>query len=78
MDTCCIKGFEWIGTPLGGEEKLGSHNAYVTASNEGVAIMVVHDVFGWTFRNTRLLADHYAGEVNATVYLPDLHISSAH
>ena len=37
-----------------------------------VAILMVHDIFGWTFPNARLLADHYAKEADATVYLPDL------
>ena len=32
----------------------------------------VHDVYGWTFTNTRVLADHYAKEADATVFLPDL------
>ena len=31
----------------------------------------MHDLLGWTFPNTRLLADHYAREANATVYVPD-------
>ena len=34
--------------------------------------MIIHDIFGWTLPNSRLLADHYAKEVDATVYLPDL------
>lgn len=34
--------------------------------------MIIHDLYGWEFPNTRLLADHYADEVNATVYVPDL------
>lgn len=33
--------------------------------------MVIHDLFGWKFPNVRLLADHYAQEVSATVYVPD-------
>lgn len=37
-----------------------------------VVIMIVHDIFGWTSANTRLLADHYAKEADATVYIPDL------
>lgn len=37
-----------------------------------VAILIVHDIFGWTLPNARLLADHYAKEADATVYLPDL------
>ena len=32
----------------------------------------VHDVYGWTFTNTRVLADHYAKEADATVFIPDL------
>ncbi|KAH7211403.1 dienelactone hydrolase family-domain-containing protein, partial [Fusarium oxysporum] len=40
-------------------------------SNEGVAIMMIHDLFGWTFSNTRILADYYAEEVGATVLVPD-------
>lgn len=30
---------------------------------------------GWTLNNARLLADHYAKEADATVYLPDLYVS---
>ncbi len=57
---------------MGKETKLANNNTYVTGSNKDVAIMIVHDIFGWTFPNLRLLADHYAQEANATVYLPDL------
>ncbi|CRG87550.1 hypothetical protein PISL3812_04568 [Talaromyces islandicus] len=40
-------------------------------TNPNIAILVIHDLFGWTFPNTRLLADHLADEVGATVYVPD-------
>lgn len=33
--------------------------------------MIIVDLLGWTFGNVRLLADHYAREANATVYVPD-------
>jgi dienelactone hydrolase len=33
--------------------------------------MIIHDLPGWTFPNVRLLADHYAREANATVYVPN-------
>jgi hypothetical protein len=36
--------------------------------------MIIHDLLGWTFTNTRILADHYAEEVDATVYVPDLYV----
>ena len=58
--------------PQGKETKLANLNAYVSGTNKEVAILLVHDIFGWTFTNLRLLADHYAQEVGATVYLPDL------
>jgi len=72
MSQCCLSGFKWDGTPVGKETKLANNDTYVTGSNKDVAIMIVHDIFGWTFPNLRLLADHYAQEANATVYLPDL------
>lgn len=72
MNDCCVKGFQWDGIPEGSEGKLGNNKTYVTGSNSDVAIMIIHDAFGWTFTNTRLLADHYSREVGATVYVPDL------
>ncbi|KAI4167692.1 MAG: hypothetical protein LQ343_007011 [Gyalolechia ehrenbergii] len=72
MSQCCLSGFAWNGTPRGKEEKLGHLDAYITGSAEsGVAILFLHDIFGWRFPNNRLLADHFAKEVNATVYIPD-------
>ncbi|KAH6974598.1 putative endo-1,3-1,4-beta-D-glucanase [Ilyonectria sp. MPI-CAGE-AT-0026] len=71
MAECCLKGFRWDADPKGHETTLAGRSCYVTGSNDTVAIMIIHDLFGWTFRNTRLLADHYAEEVNATVYIPD-------
>lgn len=68
---CCLKGFEWDGTPTGRIEKLAGKDAYVTGSNPSAAILIVHDLFGWAFSNVRLLADHYAREADATVYVPD-------
>src|SRR5690348_13143457 len=34
-------------------------------------VLLIHDLFGWTFPNIRLLADHYAAETSSTVYAPD-------
>lgn len=70
---CCLKGFQWDGTPCGTESKLGENDTYITGSNPKIAILVIADLFGWTFVNTRMLADHYAREVDATVYVPDLY-----
>ncbi|KAL8681435.1 MAG: hypothetical protein Q9186_002440 [Xanthomendoza sp. 1 TL-2023] len=72
MSTCCISGFSWDGTPSGREDKSHNINYYAAGDNKEVAILFLHDLFGWTFNNSRLLADHFAQEVNATVFLPDL------
>ncbi|PWY90183.1 endo-1,3-1,4-beta-D-glucanase [Aspergillus heteromorphus CBS 117.55] len=71
--TCdaCKTGFRWDGTPVGSETTLAGNQTYVTGTSTSAAILIVHDVFGWTLPNARLLADHYAQEANATVYLPD-------
>ncbi|KAF2185588.1 endo-1,3-1,4-beta-D-glucanase [Zopfia rhizophila CBS 207.26] len=71
MSECCKSGFSWGGNPVGTETTLGDNKAYVTGTSKSAAILIVHDVFGWTFRNLRLLADAYAKEADATVYLPD-------
>lgn len=71
MSSCCTSGFAWNGTPTGRITKLNDQDIYVTGSNKDVAILFLHDIFGWTFRNNRLLADHFAQEIDATVYLPD-------
>jgi len=68
---CCKSGFKWDGKPIGSEGTLDKNKAYITGSNKDVAILIIHDVFGWTFNNLRILADHFAQEVNATVYLVD-------
>jgi len=71
MSECCKAGFLWNGTPAGKETMLGKNKAYVVGDNKDVAVLIVHDIFGWTLNNARLLADHYAKEADATVYLPD-------
>lgn len=72
MGDCCLKGFKWDGIPQGEETTLAGNKCYISGSNQDAAILVIHDLFGWTFQNVRLLADHYAQEVNATVFVPDL------
>ena len=72
MSECCVRGFQWNGSPSGKEARLADNDAYVTGTNSKVAILVIADLFGWTFINTRLLSDDYAKEADATVYVPDL------
>ena len=73
MQDCCTKGFQWDGTPSGREGTLGEQRAYIAGDHPNRAVFLLHDALGWEFKNTRLLADHYAKEVGATVYLPDLY-----
>ncbi|KAI1354452.1 dienelactone hydrolase [Xylaria sp. FL0043] len=69
--SCCLKTFTWGGTPKGVETKLSNHHCYVTGQNTETAILLVHDLFGWKYPSVHLIADHFAREVNATVYVPD-------
>ncbi|KAL0935492.1 dienelactone hydrolase family protein [Colletotrichum truncatum] len=71
VSPCCLKAFEWDGTPSGHEGTLANRNSYITGQNPHVAVLIIHDIFGWTFSNVRLLADHYAREASVTVYVPD-------
>ncbi|OAP55153.1 hypothetical protein AYL99_10853 [Fonsecaea erecta] len=71
--SCCLKSFAWEGTPSGRVDKLGAIDCYVAGgdNHDKPAILFIHDALGWTFPNARLLADHYAHEADATVYVPD-------
>lgn len=72
ISDCCLRRFDWAGTPVGDTTSLAGTKAYKTGSSSSVAILLIHDLFGWQFVNVRLLADHYAKEIGATVYVPDL------
>jgi hypothetical protein len=67
----CKTGFSWDGTPTGTEGTLGKNKAYIAGTSKSAAILMIHDIFGWTLTNLRLLADHFAKEADATVYLVD-------
>lgn len=71
---CCTIGFEWEGKPIGQTIPFptSSNKAYKTGPTSTFAILFICDLFGWEFRNNRLLADHLARSVGATVYVPDL------
>ena len=72
MNSCCFQGFRWESEPMGREAKVADRDTYIAGPEQDAAIILIHDVFGWTFGNSRLLAYHFASEVGATVYLPDL------
>lgn len=71
IPSCCLKAFEWNGNPTGRTEVVANTNVYVAGDSPDTAVLIIHDLLGWTFPNARLLANHYAREANATVYLPD-------
>jgi len=71
IDDCCKSGFKWEGTPIGHEGTLANNQAYITGTNKSAAVLLIHDIFGWTLPNLRLLADHFAKEANCTCYLVD-------
>jgi hypothetical protein len=68
----CKTGFAWYEQPIGLESKIASNDTYVTGASKVAAILLIADYYGWKFTNLRLLADHFAKEADATVYLPDL------
>ncbi|KAI3325371.1 dienelactone hydrolase [Xylariaceae sp. AK1471] len=71
FNPCCLKTFTLGGAPTSTKTKLANNDCYVTSDNKNTAILLVHGIFGWKYPNVRLLADHFAREINATVYVPD-------
>ena len=76
----CFQGTVHTGTPRGTEILLHGLKKYVTAPSnnddddvelKGV-VVIAPDALGWTFYNTRLLADRMAEEGGWRVYVPDL------
>lgn len=72
MDPCCLRRVEWNIETQGKDIKFHGQDTYVTGSNKDVSILIIHNLHGWTFPNTRVLADQLAAEIDATVYIPDL------
>ncbi|KAH6850519.1 Alpha/Beta hydrolase protein [Chaetomium sp. MPI-CAGE-AT-0009] len=86
LSTCCLQASLWEGTPTGTETTLDgvpnptyvahppSTSTSTTTTGDDTtttAILYVHDLLGWTWRNARLIADALARATGATVYLPD-------
>jgi len=75
MGACCISGAVHEGTPSGREDTIGGLPTYVSEpSDKSTAKTVVFlvDIFGWKFKNVRLLADQYA-KAGFYCYIPDVH-----
>ena len=76
----CFKGIIHEGTPRGQEVKIHGRDTYVaeppirSSSRQTVSgiIVILSDAFGWTFVNSRVLADELARKGHYRVYLPDV------
>lgn len=63
------------GTPSGKVETINNLQTYVSAPEDGSkskSIVFLVDIFGWEFKNVRLLADNYA-KAGFYCYIPDVH-----
>lgn len=59
--------------------KIHGLNTYVATPPGDVTprgiVVIIPDIFGWTFPNARILADEYAKRAGVTTYLPDVMFS---
>ncbi|KAI9732060.1 MAG: hypothetical protein M1818_007655 [Claussenomyces sp. TS43310] len=75
MSECCLSGKIHEGNPTGKVETIDNLPTYVAAPKDGSkakTIVFLVDIFGWEFKNTRLLADQYA-KAGFYCYVPDVH-----
>ncbi|KAK2628233.1 hypothetical protein QTJ16_002879 [Diplocarpon rosae] len=75
MNSCCLSGRVHDGTPSGKVETVAGLQTYVAAPQDGSkakTIVFLVDIFGWEFKNVRLLADNYA-KAGFYCYIPDVH-----
>jgi len=79
MSECCLSGKVHEGTPTGKIETIDNLQTYVAAPKDGSkakTIVFLVDIFGWEFKNVRLLADNYA-KAGFYCYVPDVHQGDA-
>ncbi|KAK0526870.1 hypothetical protein OC842_005045 [Tilletia horrida] len=74
--SCCDKGYFHKGDPKGQFAPLGAdgRRTYISGPEPGqakAAILIIADVFGVSLNNNKLIADYYAKETGARVYVPD-------
>ncbi|PWN43787.1 alpha/beta-hydrolase [Ceraceosorus guamensis] len=54
--------------------KLGKFDAYITGDEKSdKAVIIVPDVWGYSFNNVHVVADKFASHIGARVYIPDFH-----
>lgn len=73
----CVTGAVHTGAPAGKKETIADRETYVTGSSTKTALIYLTDVFGYGHSNHQLLADTFAKELPATVYVPDFLEESA-
>jgi dienelactone hydrolase len=70
-DRCCVDpGAKQSHTAEGVDEKVAGLNTYKTGEGKSV-IVIFTDIFGYSFINTRRLADSFAKATGTTVLIPD-------
>lgn len=67
----CITGAIHTGNPVGSTSQIEGRETYITGSDNTNAVLYLTDVFGHKLVNHQLLADTFAKELSATVYVPD-------
>ncbi|CAF3616674.1 unnamed protein product [Rotaria sordida] len=67
---CADPGANQTHQPQGHEEQVAGVNIYKTGQGKS-AIVLFTDIFGYTFINTRKLADRFANDTGTTVLIPD-------
>ncbi|KAF7919451.1 uncharacterized protein EAE98_009291 [Botrytis deweyae] len=75
MSSCCLSGKVHEGTPTGRIEVINDLSTYIAEPQDGSkakTIIILVDMFGYEFKNVRLLADNYA-KAGFYVYIPDVH-----
>ncbi|KAL8902267.1 MAG: hypothetical protein Q9207_004802 [Kuettlingeria erythrocarpa] len=75
MSSCCLSGAVHEGKPTGRVDQIGGLQTYIAEPKTGSkekTVVIISDIFGWEFTNTRLLADEYA-RAGLYTYIPDFH-----
>ncbi|KAI1610462.1 esterase/lipase [Exophiala viscosa] len=75
LGKCCISGSVHDGTPTGREDTIGGLSTYIAEPSDkstSKTVVFLVDIFGYKFKNVRLLADNYA-KAGFYVYIPDVH-----
>jgi hypothetical protein len=75
MGACCLSGAVHEGSPQGREDTIGGLPTYIAEPSDkstAKTVVFIVDIFGWKFKNVRLLADQYA-KAGFYCYIPDVH-----